>query len=641
MRRFLKITAIVLGVFVGLLLMSAVGVYALLQSDFLRNQAQTRVGSALGRETSIATTDIDWGWTTHVKLTDVKIANAKWGKEPYMLEAGLVDFQIELLPLLHGSFVLPKIELQTPKIALERDKSGAENWSFEESPAVATAAEVAAPEERDEAPTIGKLVITKGKMKYLDRQKDLALSGDVRIGAGEAEGKDRVEFRADGKLEGKPLKVDFSGGSIELLQDSEKPYPLKLSIDFGKTSVDVAGKIDDPFKMEGADLEMELKGPDLAEIFPVLGVPAPPTPPYSLAGHLTRKGDVWQFQKMAGIVGNSDLSGDVKIDYGPKRPFLTAKLVSKNLDFDDLGPLVGLPPATDGKEAASAQQEKTAKKMEAEGELFPDVPLKMEKLRVMDMDVTLDAKKVNAENYLPIQSLDGTVKIDNGRAVLDPLKMAVANGVVQGRMVLNAREDVPSVTTDLSLSNLDLKAFFKGSPYFETTGGKVQAKVNIDGAGKSLADVMGTAVGDVRLGMNGGGALSGLLIELAGLDIGQALILYIEDDERIPILCGAGRIVLNKGDAKLDHFVIDTTDSVLYFRGNANLKSQAIDIEIEADAKDFSLLDIDAPVELKGKIRKPEISIGKGVPIPLIEPGDAKEVSCDALIGTVMAGPQN
>lgn len=640
MRKFLKIAAIVLGSFVGLILLAGISVYVLLRSDFVRNEAQSRVGAALGRETSIAATDIDWGWTTHVKLQDVKIANAKWGKEPYMLEAELVDFQIELLPILKGSFVFPEIQLQAPKIVLERAKDGSENWSFEESPGVATAAEVVAPEERDEAPTIGKLVATKGKMTYLDRQKDLALAGDIRIGAGEAEGKDKVEFHADGKLEGKPLKVDFSGGSIELLQDSEKPYPLKLSIDFGKTSVDVAGKIDDPFKMEGADLEMKLKGPDLAEIFPILGVPAPPTPPYSLAGHLTRKGDVWQFQKMAGIVGNSDLSGDVKIDYGPKRPFLTARLVSKSLDFDDLGPLIGLPPATDGKEAASAEQEQTAKKMEAEGELFPDVPLEMEKLRVMDMDVTLDAKKVIAENYLPIQSLNGHVKVDNGRAVLDPLKMAVANGVVQGTMVLNAREDLPTVSADLALSNLDLKAFFRGSEYFDTTNGKVHAKVKMTGAGKSLADVMGSGEGDIWLGMNGG-SLSWLLVELAGLDLGQALILYIEGDDRVPIRCGAGRIVLNRGDAKLDKFIVDTTDSVLYFRGNANLKTQDINIEIEADAKDFSLLDIDAPVELKGKIRKPEISIGKGVPIPLIEPGDAEDVSCPALLSNVAPLEQN
>ena len=59
----------------------------------------------------------------------------------------------------------------------------------------------------------------------------------------------------------------------------------------------------------------------------------------------------------------------------------------------------------------------------------------------------------------------------------------------------------------------------------------------------------------------------------------------------------------------------------VYFRGVANMKQQTMKIQVEADAKDFSLLDIDAPVEAEGKIRDPKISIGPGVPIPIIEPG--------------------
>ncbi|MBK8160939.1 MAG: AsmA family protein [Rhodospirillaceae bacterium] len=640
MRRFIKIAAIILGSIVALLMLTGVSLYAVLQSDLLRDEAQTRLGAALGRETSIADTRIDWGWTTHVSLKEVKIANAEWGTKPHMLEAQSMDFQVEILPILLGDFVFPNIELMSPIIILERSAEGAKNWSFGENPAVATVAEVAAPDERSEAPTINKLVITKGKISFLDRQRDLALTGDIRIGAGEASGTNQVEFHATGKLEGKPLKVDFAGGSIRQLQESHKPYPLELSIDFGKTSVEVDGKIDDPFKMEGADLQMKLAGPDLAEIFPVLGVPAPSTPPYKLSGHLTRKGEVWQFQKMAGIVGNSDLAGDVKIDYVPERPFLTAKLMSKSLDFDDLGPLIGLPPGTDGKESASAQQEQSAAQLEADDELFPHVPLKIEKLRVMDMDVTLDAKTVRAPNYLPIQSLNGRVKVANGRAVLNPLKMGVANGIVQGEMVLNARQEQPTVSADLALSNLDLGAFFKGSPYFDTTDGKVHAQINLTGAGRSLAEVMGTGEGDIWLGMKGG-SLSWLLVELAGLDIGQALILYVTEDAKVPIRCGAGRIVLNKGDAAFDRFIVDTTDSVLYVRGHANLRTQVIDMEIEADAKDFSLLDIDAPVALKGKIRNPDISIGKGVPIPLIEPGNAEDVSCAQLLGNLTTTPQN
>ena len=94
----------------------------------------------------------------------------------------------------------------------------------------------------------------------------------------------------------------------------------------------------------------------------------------------------------------------------------------------------------------------------------------------------------------------------------------------------------------------------------------------------------------------------------------------------------AGPINLTKGVAKFDRIIMDTTDSVLYFRGESNLRKQTLVMDIFADAKDFSVLDMDAPVHLEGKIRAPEISIGKGVPIPLIEPGDAEDVNCDQLL---------
>jgi AsmA family protein len=133
-----------------------------------------------------------------------------------------------------------------------------------------------------------------------------------------------------------------------------------------------------------------------------------------------------------------------------------------------------------------------------------------------------------------------------------------------------------------------------------------------------------------------GASISSLLVELIGLDIGSALILYITEDNRIPIRCAAGRILFSKGEATFAPFIMDTKDSVLHFRGLANMKQQTMRIQVEADAKDFSLLDIDAPVAAEGKIRDPEISIGPGVPIPIIEPGDAENIPCAQLVNTIL-----
>ncbi|MBA4100543.1 MAG: hypothetical protein C0484_27695 [Rhodospirillum sp.] len=627
-RRVAKIAAIVVGVFLVLIVGAVAALVVYAGSSAFRGEVEQRAGVVLGRELKIGDLQINWSWAPRIQLRDVVVGGAAKDAPP-LLEAAAVDLRIRLLPLLRGEVILPHLQVEQPKLVLHVDEKGVPNWSFSKNPAAAAAAEVATPDERDEAPIIGELVIKEGHFTYQDDAKDLQLEGDITTATGEAEKTDNIKFDAKGKLQGKAMKVEFVGGSILALRDDDTPYPLDLTASYGGTEVTVKGTATDPFKLEAANIDLTLKGPDLSEIFPLLGVPAPPTPPYNLKGNLVREGETWHFTKMQGRIGDSDVRGEVKIDYGPEKPVLIAKLVSDNLDFDDLAPLVGAPPDTD--ETASAEQKKVAARLEQKDELFPDVPLKVNLLDVMDMEVTLDAKKVNAESYLPVEALSGTVTVSGGKATVKPLKMAVAGGSLEGAMSLDSNQKPSVAAADIKMRNLELKAFFKDSDYFETTEGKIGADLDIKGQGNSLAEVMGSADGKTFFTMTGG-AMSGLLIEAAGLDIAEALVLYIGDDARVPIRCAAGPINLAKGVAKFDRIIMDTTDSVLYIRGESNLRKELLKMDIFADAKDFSVLDVDAPVHLEGKIRAPEISIGKGVPIPIIEPGDAEDVDCNLLL---------
>jgi uncharacterized protein involved in outer membrane biogenesis len=627
-RRVAWIAAITLGVVVVLIIAAAAALIIYVGSSGFRGEVERRAGVALGREIKIGELQVNWSWSPTVRLRDVELgAGAK--DAPPLLQARGIEFELRLLPLLRGEVVLPDLRLQQPKLALSRDEKGVPNWSFAKNPTVAAAADVAKPEERTETPIIGQLVIKDGHFTYEDKKRDLQLEGDITTAVGEAEKVQDIRFEAKGKLQGKPITVRFVGGSVMALRDKDKPYPLDLTAKYGGTEVSIKGTAADPFALEAADLDLSLKGPDLSEIFPLLGVPAPPTPPYDLKGHLVRDGDKWQFTKMQGRIGDSDMAGTISIDYGRKKPLLKADLVSDNLDFDDLAPLIGAPPNT--KETASAEQKKTAAQLKQQSELFPDVPLKVDLLDVMDMEVKLDAKKVTAENYLPIEALAGTVTVRDGKAVVDPLDIRIAGGSLKGSLSLDSKQKPSVAAADLKMRDVDLKAFFQKTRFFDTTGGKIGLDIDLSGQGKSLAEVMGAANGKAFITMSGG-SISGLLIEGAGLDIGEALVLYVTEDARVPIRCGAGHIEFTNGVAKFDRLIMDTTDSVLYIRGQSSLRKQTLTMDIFADAKDFSVLDLDAPVHLEGKIRKPSISIGKGVPIPLIEPGDAEDISCDLLL---------
>jgi uncharacterized protein involved in outer membrane biogenesis len=637
LRRTLIGLAVFFGVVVVLIGAAVGGIAYLVNSGRGLEEATARISGLLGRQVTIADADVDWGRVTHVRLVDVVVDNVEWAKDDHFLETKLVEFDLRLWPILWGNFDLPKLKIDEPKVFLERNAAGETNWSFGAQPAVNVGADVVAPENREEVPALNDIEITDGTLKYTDPGRKLALDGLLSFGTGAAAGQQSITFKGKGELEGRPLDVTFEGGPFNMLRHSEQPYPLHLKISYGATKVEVKGTAKDPVALEGTDLELHLSGPDLADVFPVLGVPAPPTPPYKLAGQLLRDGDVWRFENFSGVIGDSDMVGSLAIDYGPERPILTAKLKSKLLDFDDLGPLVGVPPKTEGGESASQEQEQVAEQLDKSDSIFPDLPLNVDKLKIMDMDVALDAAKVRSEKFIQVTALSFHVKVKNGKATVEPLQIAMAKGSIAGKLMVDSNPKPAEVGADLTLKNIELAQFFQDTKYFDATSGKLDGKVKLTGQGRSLADVMGTADGDVRVIMDGG-SISYLAVELAGLDIGQALIIYIEGDDKIPIRCTAGKITFVDGRAGFSPFIMDTTDSVLYFRGGADLKAQTFDMLVEADAKDFSLLDVNAPVAVQGKIGKPKISIGPIEGFPLIEAGDAENIACGKLIQTVLSG---
>jgi uncharacterized protein involved in outer membrane biogenesis len=392
--------------------------------------------------------------------------------------------------------------------------------------------------------------------------------------------------------------------------------------------------VQDPFQWADPDVDLTLSGPNLDQIYPLLGIPGPPTGPYKISGKLERDPGVWKFVRTTWRVGDSDLAGDITVDERKKPELLIAKLVSNNLAFKDLAPLVG---ATPGSGTVNQQQAATQQQLVARGDLFPNVPLHVEKLRAMNMDVTLDARKVVAPAYLPVQALSFRVLVDNGVAKVNPIKLTlVGSGGITGEMGIDARTDTPKVHANLTGTGIELKTFFRNSKFFDTTQGGVVGHLNLIGTGRSLAQVMGTANGDVELAMTGG-SISSLMVSEASLQLFDALILYVTGDHRIPILCAAGRMNFQNGTATFDRTLLDTQKSILHVNGTVGLQSQAVNVEVKADPKAFDLLDLHGPVAVTGKIRTPQVSLGRVFPIPTPTIGTAKTIDCPALTRQLMA----
>src|SRR6185369_8523051 len=138
--------------------------------------------------------------------------------------------------------------------------------------------------------------------------------------------------------------------------DPGQPYDFEGHVRAGATRIDAKGSLNKPFDLGAFAVTADFAGSDLADLYYLTGLALPNTRAYHLSGALTRDGNVFHFRNFGGKVGDSDLHGELTVDGTGDKPYLKADIASQQLDFDDLGPLIGAPrKAVAGKTAPVAE----------------------------------------------------------------------------------------------------------------------------------------------------------------------------------------------------------------------------------------------------------------------------------------------
>src|SRR4029077_3842477 len=274
---------------------------------------------------------------------------------------------------------------------------------------------------------------------------------ELNLAKAEAAGflQEPVKLKASGTYQKLPMTLTLDGGSYQNLKSSEEPYPLQINLDVGKLKARIRGNLTEPMEMKGEDVTLDIQGDDMANLFPLIRLVFPSTPPYALKGHLRHEGKVWSFSNFSGRVGGSDLSGTIRVDTGPKRPVMKADLASNMLDFKDLAGFVGGKPGADKPEPASDEQKAAAAEDEAD-RLFPDQHFDLDRLHAMDADVRLRAKQILAPN-LPIDNLNAKLSLNDGVLKLEPTIFGVANGRIEIYSTFDASQKPSKVNIDARL----------------------------------------------------------------------------------------------------------------------------------------------------------------------------------------------
>lgn len=568
--------------------------------NWFKRPIERRVTAQTGREFHIdGNLDVDLGRTLTITADGLRFSNTPWAREPDMARAKRLQFDLRLWPLLRGKVSIPRITLDQPIAHLQRDSQQQGNWIFKSSDG--------------ELPEFRNVRIDKGVLTYFEpaRKTDITIALDSKSRqVGDAE--PTILIEGAGRWNGNAFEVAGSAESPLELRDSARPYRINLKATAGMTHAHARGVLLDPLRLRDMDMDLKLAlaGKNLADLYPLIGVATPDTPPYALDGRLTRvtlddARSTWHYDNFTGKVGDSDLNGDVAVTVGGKRALFKANLTSQRLDFDDLGGFIGKAPQSGGSEATNSALAAKAASEAASPRLLPAEPYKLDKLRAMDADVRLKARRIETIS-LPMDDMDAHLFIDDGVLRLDPLNFGVAGGKIRSTIRMDARERIISTQATISARGMTLGKLMPKADLGKTAVGKVRADIAVKTHGNSIAAMAANANGDAEAGM-GSGQVSKLLMEFASMDLAGILKIKLTHDQQIPIRCAYGDFAVKNGLMTPNALVFDTSELRLNGNGVIDLDDERLDLSFKARNKKFSPLSLRSPFYVHGTFKNPSV----------------------------------
>jgi AsmA family protein len=331
-----------------------------------------------------------------------------------------------------------------------------------------------------------------------------------------------------------------------------------------------------------------------------------------------------------GVIGTSQLAGDLLFDQRQKPSKLSGQLTGSRLALADLGPAIG------AKGGDAAQEDATAP-----GRVLPQRRFDLPSLKAMDADVQVDINQLDfgTTAMAPLQNVKTRVRLAGGVLKLDDLKASVSGGSIAGSTQLDANASPAAWVAKLDFKAIDMAGWLRGLSTADASTSVPLAKgtaalkkernearqggdqvvqsyltgllfgtVHVRGAGRSTAEILSSLDGPVKLTLRDG-TLSHLATEAMGLDVAESLGVLIRGDQPLPLRCARFDMVARNGVVAPTLAVIDSVDSTIRITGQVSLRDESLALRVVTRSHDWSPLSLRTPVTVTGTLADPQVGI--------------------------------
>ena len=577
-RRFLIIPALV-----AIFLMAAgVGAFFFVKNGDFGSFVAQRISEKLGRKVEITSLRISPGRWIGVELRDVTLANLESGSHADMLSLRNLQAEIDSWSLLFAATPLVR-SLVVEGVTLRLEKThGHKNWHFG---------------ERSPAPSGGNPPDYRGVPTILDFQmKDSEIiirttSGNflrTRIDQAQVTSEAAntpVRMNVRGSYNGLAATLTGDLDSFDALRRAPQPFPVRLHLNSGHTSMNFQGTMTDPLNFEGVAGELRLHAPTPDVFGALAGEAINLNLDIELTGKFEHANNDWKLSDISGKINHEAFKGAilhlVEGDHG-KPDHIRVDLAFTRLN---LNRIIAGTPSPGG------------------AEKYADIALALDPKQ----DPVVDAR-------FTVQELTyAKIRVTNSRFVgvlaankvdVSELSLSAFGAQITAQAHAQAIPTGTRITADVAMHNADIDALGRG---FGVTAmplnGRINGRLAVSAEGRTVNTAAHQARVSAVLSMLGG-SVEKRVIELGSTDLRAA---FRRADGNAPLNCLLGVLDMRAGVGQIAPLRIRAETGTIAGSGRFDFNNHTMDLLVGSQEDTTSSFALDVPVRIHGRFDDPDL----------------------------------
>ena len=577
-RRFLIIQALV-----AIFLMAAgVGAFFFVKNGDFGSFVAQKISEKLGRKVEITSLRISPGRWIGVELRDVTLANLESGSHADMLSLRSLQAEIDSWSLLFAATpIVRSLIVEGMTLRLEKIH-GHKNWHFGERPPAPSGGN---PPDYRGVPTIldfqmknSEIVIRTTSGKFLHTRID-----EAHVTSEAANTPVRMNVR--GSYNGLAATLTGDLDSFDALRRAPQPFPVRLHLNSGHTSMAFQGTMTDPLNFEGVAGELRLHAPTPDTFVALVGEALNLNLDIELTGKFEHAGNDWKLSGITGKINHEAFRGAMLhlVEGDPGKPdHIGVDLAFTRLNLNRI--IAGAPPpnATD----------KNA-----------DIPLALDPKQDPIIDARFTVQELSYAKLRVTNSRFAGVLAAN-KVDVSELSLSAFGAQITAQAHAQAIPTGTRITADVAMHNADIDALGRG---FGVTAmplnGRINGRLAVSAEGRTLNTAAHQARVSAVISMLGG-SVEKRVIELGSTDIRAA---FRRADGNAPLNCLLGVLDMRAGVGQIAPLRIRAETGTIAGSGRFDINNHTVDLLVGSQEDTTSSFALDVPVRIHGRFDDPDL----------------------------------